>query len=231
MNRKDFLSQESISMNRFLSFIVQALVTVPTAATVWFMSIFAFDQTFLLSSAFSLAGGAIAYMITSGVMTSRFLKKNQLSRKEYRYIKKNLDEAKQKINRLNKGLFTIRDINTIKQRIDVLRISRKIHHLTKTEPKRFYKAEKFYFSHLDSVVELTEKYRFLSVQPKKNQEIDVSLYDTRQTLTDLTKALEEDLYHVISDDIDSLNFEIDVAKQSIKTLKDSKFTDESRRLK
>jgi 5-bromo-4-chloroindolyl phosphate hydrolysis protein len=80
-------------------------------------------------------------------------------------------------------------------------------------------------------VELTEKYRFLSQQPKKSHEIDVSLYETRQTLTDLTKALEEDLYYVVSDDLDSLNFEIDVAKHSIKKLNDTKTIDESRKLK
>lgn len=218
-------------MNRFLSFVVQTFVTVPSAVTVWFVSYFAFDQTFLLASAFSLAGGAVVSMITSGVMTTRFLKKHQLTRKEYRYIKKNLDDAKHKINRLNKALFSIRDISTLKQRLDVLRITKKIHSLTKTEPKRFYKAEKFYFSHLDSVVELTEKYKFLSVQPKKNHEIDLSLYDTKQTLTDLTKVLEDDLYYIISDDIDHLNFEIDVAKHSIKKLNDSKIEDGSRRLK
>ncbi|MEH7179406.1 5-bromo-4-chloroindolyl phosphate hydrolysis family protein [Neobacillus vireti] len=218
-------------MNRFLSFLVQSVVTVPTAAIAWFTSYFAFNQTFLLSSAIALGGGVIVYNITSAVMTSRFLKKHQLTRKEYRYIKKNLDEAKQKINRLNKSLFTIRDLSTVKQRLDVLRITRKIQNMTKSEPRRFYKAEKFYFSHLDSVVELTEKYRFLSQQPKKSHEIDVSLYETRQTLTDLTKALEEDLYHVISDDVDSLNFEIDVAKHSIKKINDTKTIDESRRLK
>jgi 5-bromo-4-chloroindolyl phosphate hydrolysis protein len=218
-------------MNRFLTFLVQSVVTVPSAVTVWFLSYFAFDLTFLVSSAISLAGGVIVYKITSGVMTSRFLKKQQLTRKEYRYIKKNLDEAKQKINRLNKSLFSIRDLSTLKQRLEVLRITRKIQSMTLAEPKRFYKAEKFYFSHLDSVVELTEKYRFLAQQPKKSHEIDVSLYETRQTLNDLTKALEEDLYHVVEDDLDSLNFEIDVAKHSIKKLNDPKIIDESRKLK
>ncbi|WP_335487703.1 5-bromo-4-chloroindolyl phosphate hydrolysis family protein [Neobacillus niacini] len=218
-------------MNRFLSFLVQSLVTVPSATVVWFVSYFGFKLTFGPSSAIALGGGVIVYNITSAIMTSRFLKKHQLTRKEYRYIKKNLDEAKQKINRLNKSLFTIRDLPTMKQRLDVLRITRKIQSMTHNEPRRFYKAEKFYFSHLDSVVELTEKYRFLSQQPKKSHEIDVSLYETRQTLTDLTKALEEDLYFVISDDVDTLNFEIDVAKQSIKKLNDTKYIDESRRPK
>jgi hypothetical protein len=36
---------------------------------------------------------------------------------------------------------------------------------------------------------------------------------------------------VIADDIDNLNFELDVAKHSIKTRKESQVIDESRRLK
>ena len=176
-------------MNRFLSFLVQSFVTVPSATVAWFVSYFGFDQTFWLSSAIALGGGVIVYNITAAIMTSRFLKKHQLTRKEYRYIKKNLDEAKQKINRLNKSLFTIRDLSTMKQRLDVLRITRKIQSMTHTEPRRFYKAEKFYFSHLDSVVELTEKYRFLSQQPKKSHEIDVSLYETTSNVNRSNKGI------------------------------------------
>ncbi len=162
-------------MNPFISFFVRMFMAVPSAFTIFLVSFFGFDQTFLLSSVFAIAGGAVVDQATTAIMKNRFLKQHQLTRKEYRYIKKNLDEAKLKINRLNKSLFSIRDLQTVKQRIDILRVSRKIQSLAKTEPRRFYKAEKFYFSHLDSVVELTEKYRFLSVQPKKNHEIDVSL--------------------------------------------------------
>jgi 5-bromo-4-chloroindolyl phosphate hydrolysis protein len=103
--------------------------------------------------------------------------------------------------------------------------------MTWKEPKRFYKAEEFYYSHLDSVVELSEKYGFLAAQPKKNIEINQSLLETRQTLNELTKVLEEDLYYVISDDVDHLNFEIDVAKHSIEKKKDSTFPEENRWLK
>ena len=99
------------------------------------------------------------------------------------------------------------------------------------EPKRFYKAEPFYFSHLDSVVELSETYGFLSTQPKKNVELERSLAETRRTVSELNKTLEEDLYKLISDDIDHLNFEIDVAKHTIKKEKEAKFDDENRWLK
>ncbi|MBU8880371.1 5-bromo-4-chloroindolyl phosphate hydrolysis family protein [Bacillus sp. FJAT-29790] len=218
-------------MNRFLAFLVRSLITISTAATVWLVSYFAFSQTFLLSGVISLGGGIITYRITGMIMKHRFLKKHRLTRKEYQYIKKNLDEAKPKISRLHKALLSIRHIPSLKQRVEFIRITKKIYRLTRSEPKRFYQAERFFFSHLDSAVELSEKYVFLSAQPKKTYELDQSLNETRRTLEELTDLVEKDLYQVISDDIDQLNFEIDVAKHSIKTLKDTRINDESRRLK
>ncbi|MFE8697180.1 5-bromo-4-chloroindolyl phosphate hydrolysis family protein [Cytobacillus sp. FJAT-53684] len=218
-------------MNQFLVFLIRMFMAVPVTATVWLLSFFAFDQTFLLSGAISLGAGFLTYAISGMVLKRRFLKKHQLTRKEYQYIKENLDEAKGKISRLHKSLLSIRHLPTLKQRVEFTRTTRKIYSLTKKEPKRFYKAEPFYFSHLDSAVELSEKYVFLSAQPKKTSELEQSLNETRRTLEQMFTVVEEDLYLVISDDIDHLNFEIDVAKQSINTIKDSRNLTGSRRLK
>jgi len=218
-------------MNQFLAFLLRMLIALPTSSSVWLISYFAFNQTFWLSGAIGFGAGAIAYLITGMIQKQKFLKRHHLTRKEYQFIKKNIDDAKRKISRLHKALFSIRHIPSLKQRMELMRTTRKIYRLTKKEPKRFYKAEQFYFSHLDSAVELSEKYVFLSAQPKKTYELDQSLYETRRTLEQLTSMVEEDLYKVISDDIDQLNFEIDVAKHTIKTKKDSQIIDESRRLK
>jgi 5-bromo-4-chloroindolyl phosphate hydrolysis protein len=218
-------------MNPILSFLLRSFVAVPITVSTWLICFFPLDQTFWPATGIAITGGILTDFILSSVLNTRFLKKHHISRKEYRYIRKNLNEAKQKINRLNKNLFTIRDISSVKQRIDLLRITKKIHKLTTREPKRFYQAEQFYFSHLDSIVELTEKYSFLSSQPKKSMEMGQSLIETRHTLDELTRVVEEDLYKVISDDVDNLNFEIDVAKHSIKKQKDAKFPEENRWLK
>ncbi|KAB2331142.1 protein xpaC [Cytobacillus depressus] len=218
-------------MNQFLAFLLRILIAIPVSTSVWLISYFTFAQSFWLAGGIGLVVGAFAYGLTGMILKHRFLKRHQLKRKEYQYIKKNIDEAKPKIARLHKALFSIRHIPSLKQRMELMRTTRKIYRLTKKEPKRFYKAEPFYFSHLDSAVELSEKYVFLSTQPKKTFELDQSLYETRRTLEELTVLVEEDLYKVISDDIDQLNFEIDVAKHTIKSLKDSRIIDESRRLR
>ncbi|MBD1382499.1 5-bromo-4-chloroindolyl phosphate hydrolysis family protein [Metabacillus arenae] len=210
-------------MNSLLTFVVGMIIAIPTAVSVWLVSYFAFDQTLMLPVALSFGGGILSYGLTSVLLKYNFLKKHRLTRSEYRYIKKNLDEAKPKIDRLNKALFSIWNISSLKQRVDLIRITRKIYSLTKKEPRRFFQAERFYFSHLDSAVELTEKFAFLSSQPKKSRELDQSLHETNQTLKELQHTIEQDLYQVIEDDINHLNFEIDVAKHTIKSLKESQY--------
>ncbi|MFC4319975.1 5-bromo-4-chloroindolyl phosphate hydrolysis family protein [Litchfieldia salsa] len=218
-------------MNRFLSIMFKGFISINATIITWLVSFFAFDQSFLLSSSFSVAGGIVMYAISSSIMKIRFMKKSGVTRKEYRYIQENLAEAKQKIFRLNKALISIRHVPSWKQRIDLIRMTRKIYSITKNEPKRFYRADSFFFSHLDSAVELSERYVFLSSQPKRNDEIERALTDTRETLENLTKTIEQDLYDLISNDLDQLHFEIDVAKNTLKNKKDIKINDESRKLK
>jgi 5-bromo-4-chloroindolyl phosphate hydrolysis protein len=208
-------------MYKFLTVIVRILIAIPVMFATWLVSFFAFEQTFFNSSVISLVGAALTYWLSSITMYFRYLKKNHLSMKEYRYIRKNLAEAKRKIRRIQKALLAIRNMSFLKNIMELLRIIRKIYGVTKKEPKRFYQGEKFYFSHLDSAVELTEKYALLSSQPKKNSEVEQALYLTRNTIKELKLTVENDLYHILSDDIDQLHFEIDVAKYSTNTIKKS----------
>lgn len=216
-------------MNKFLLLIVQAGAAVPFSAFIWLLTFAGFGQTFLMSTLYGAIAGALMFFGLGKYLQRRFLEKHRLTKKEYKYIKKNLSDANVKINRLQKSLFSIRHIRSLKQRMELLRLVKNIQRLSTREPRRFFKAEQFYFSHLDSVLELSEKYAFLSSQPGKNRELEYSLNDTQQTLKELTRVVEKDLNYILADDIDHLNFEIDVAKHSIKKLNEN--PDETRRLK
>lgn len=218
-------------MNRFFSMLIQFFLAFPAAIVIWLVCFFALNLAFIISVIGSIIGGGILYWIMSLYLNHLFVKKHGLTRKEYRYIKRNLVEAKKKMSRINKTLLTIRHISSLKQRIELMRLLKKIYQLTKQEPKRFYKAEPFYFSHLDSVVELSEKYALLSRQPNKSRELNQSLVETRRTIDELTEMVEKDLYEILAEDIEDLHFELDVAKKTIDTRKESDLLDESRRLK
>lgn len=203
-------------MQRFFHFLVWGLTSSATFVFIGILSFFGLNQSIFLSIVYGLASGAAVYI--AGIWNARrlFLKKHELTGREYAYIKKNLEEARQKMVRLRKALFQAKSIQMFKQNAEMLRIVRRIYLLTKKEPKRFYQAERFFYQTLDSVVELTEKYAFLSSHPKKSKELSMSLSETRITLTELTKRLEEDLTQAMGDEIDELQFELDAAKHSLK---------------
>jgi 5-bromo-4-chloroindolyl phosphate hydrolysis protein len=202
-------------MKSFFQFLFRSFVAAFTAVLVWTISYLAFDQTFIASILFGLLGGVFIFLGLKWFFSYRFLRMSGLSRKEYNYIKKNLKEAKLKINRLQKAMWRTRNLANVKQNVEVIRLVNKIYGITKREPKRFYQAEHFYYTNLDSIVELTEKYAFLNSQPSKTPELSHSLKETRLTMNQLADSLEKDLYIVLEDDIDDLQFELDVAKKSM----------------
>ncbi|WP_307893056.1 5-bromo-4-chloroindolyl phosphate hydrolysis family protein [Bacillus swezeyi] len=212
-------------MKSILHFLIRVAAASSVSVLLWFTSFFAFNQTFLLSSFYAAGSWIVIYLGGKWYGTYMILKDNQLTRREYAYIKQNLQEAKLKIDRLRKALFAVKNIQTIKQNIEILRIVRKIYMITKNEPKRFYQVERFYYQNLDSIVELTEKYAFLASQPKRNAKLEVSLSDTRMTIEQLAKQLEEDLYDLLKTDIDHLEFELDVAKTHLRKAEGGKLNE------
>ncbi|MGE6632349.1 5-bromo-4-chloroindolyl phosphate hydrolysis family protein [Bacillus sp. NPDC077027] len=145
-----------------------------------------------------------------------FLKKQGLSRSDYSYIKQHLKEARHKMLRLKKALFAVKNVQTIKHNFEILRLARRIYTITVKEPKRFYDAQRFYFESLDTVVQLTEKYALLFNQPNRSHELDMTLSQTRVTLTELQRQLVDDLHQVLGRDIEELHIELEVAGKMIK---------------
>lgn len=110
----------------------------------------------------------------------------------------------------------MKNVQTIKHNYEVLRLARRIYTITKKEPNRFYDAQRFYFESLDSVVELTEKYALLYNQPNRSHELEMTLSQTRVTLTELQKQLTNDLQQVLGRDIEALHIELEVADKMMK---------------
>ncbi|WP_203362690.1 5-bromo-4-chloroindolyl phosphate hydrolysis family protein [Bacillus sp. REN10] len=194
----------------------RALVSIPIAAG-W--GALAFNQwgfSPLITSITSFILGAVSFYSLGRFADARLYKKYGLSRKEYYYILDNLKEAHGKLSRLQKGFIKVRSISSFKQMIELNRLVRRIFSIVKKEPQRFYEAETFFYSHLDSVVELSEKYAALNSHKIKNESVKQSLIETQDTLDDLTKILENDLHKVLAKDIEHLTFELDVAKHSLK---------------
>ncbi|OZI11092.1 protein xpaC [Bacillaceae bacterium SAS-127] len=202
---------------RNVSFILwRALVAIPIAAGGGALASTQWDFSPLITSIMSLTLGAVLFYSLGRLADARLYKKYGLARKEYYFILDNLKDAREKLSRLQKGFIKVRSISSFKQMIELNRLVRRIFSIVKKEPQRFYEAEAFFYSHLDSVVELSEKYAHLNGHKIKNESVKQSLLETQETLDDLTKTLENDLHKVLAKDIEHLSFELDVAKHSLK---------------
>jgi 5-bromo-4-chloroindolyl phosphate hydrolysis protein len=209
-------------MNTFLQFLVRTVISFSIGTSSFIAYLLLFDLGFPLTFLSSLGTGILLFFVVKGLQKRWWLKKNGLSSQEFRYINKNLKEAKEKVKRLQKQQLRVRSLGAFKQILELNRLSRRIYQLVKKEPKRFFSAESFFFYHLDSVVEITEKYTFLAAQPGKNKEAFLSLQQTRTTLDDLTDSLEKDLQRVLANDMDTLQFELNFANQHLSNKKDLK---------
>lgn len=201
-------------MRSVLSFFFRSFISLIIFGIIWPTAYFGFDQSFWVSSLLALLGGGLTNFILKKRGQKKLLKENHLTKKEYQYIVQNIKEAEQKIKRLNKVLLSIRSFRAAKLLGNLQRLVKQIYQIVKKEPKRFYQAERFFFYHLDSVVELSERYVFLSRQNIKDLEVRKSLSETEETLEKLVKSLNDDLLTVLSNDIETLNMELDVAKQT-----------------
>lgn len=201
---------------KFVLFLfLYGFAALPVSAVAWLIVFFGFDKSFSLSALWAAFAGVFVYCILIWRRKHKLLKRNQITNKELRYIQSNLKEARDKIKRLNKTLLRVRSFHAMKQIGKLQQTVRKIYRIVEKEPKRFYLAERFFFYHLDSIVELSERYTFLTRQYVKEQEVRQSLSETEQTLEQISNSVEDDLLTVLSNDINHLNIELDVAKHSI----------------
>lgn len=183
--------------------------------SIWAVSWIGMDISYLLSSVYALAGAVVVFTGLKVVGRHKMLKNIGMSGREYKFVKENLIEGKEKIKRLQKSMFSFKDLLASKQNYEVLRKVKRIDSLVRNEPKRFYQAESFYFYHLNSLVELTEKHAFLNKQPHRTVDLVISLNETRDAIKLLEKQIDSDLGILLEGDIQTLHMELDMAKQTL----------------
>lgn len=212
-------------MRAFYSFLL-GMFSAGEAFLIWLVLFLGLDIAFFPSAGISLLAGAATFFGIKWISDYRFLKKNRLTRKEYAYIQKNLLEAKKKVGRLQKAFFSVRSLGAFKQLYELSKLVKRMYTIVHKDPRRFYQSERFFFYHLDSVVELSERYARLAAEPVKNEQIYLSLKETQSTLEDLSESIKKDIYHVLSSDVNDLHFELDVARHSLKKLEYHPLDDE-----
>ncbi|MEO4054882.1 5-bromo-4-chloroindolyl phosphate hydrolysis family protein [Solibacillus sp. CAU 1738] len=155
------------------------------------------------------------YISNKGILMFQRIKKSKelgFTRSEYKHIERQLKMAKDNMNQLTQQYVRVRSIRSFKLLNEISKISRRIINLVQANPRKFYAVEDFFYAHLPSAVQLTDKYTLLTKEQVKGTEIHLALEETRKTLKDLYGTMEDDLKLALASDIENLKIELDFAK-------------------
>ena len=197
-------------------FMIRQFLGFPIFIGSWIAFQSGFNIPFMLSGLLAIGTYAASNQVMKVVQSRLIVSKYGLTFAEYRHIRIQLKEANAKLKQLNGYFLKVRSIRAFKQLFEMNRLAKRIFQIVKTNPKKFYQVEPFFYAHLDTAVELTSKYTLLVSQPIKAPDVQIALQDTRETLLELNQVMEKDLRQVLSSDIEHLKMELDFAKVSMK---------------
>lgn len=160
---------------------------------------------------------ALYYMSNKIALTIQKRKRSKelhLNRSEYNHIEEQLKNAKQQIQTLTQQYIHVRSVRSFKLINEMSKLSKRIVNIVQKNPRKFYAVEDFFYAHLPTAVELTDKYTLLTKEQVTGTEIHLALEDTRKTLKELHVTMEDDLKSALASDIENLKIELDFAKLS-----------------
>jgi 5-bromo-4-chloroindolyl phosphate hydrolysis protein len=195
-----------------ISRVLGAMVGIPVAIIAWMVSIFGFDLSFIIDGVIGLGGFVLSYFPTQRLTSRKYLNEIGLTRKEYRYVRSQLNQAQSKIRLILKSFINIRSIKDFRQVNDIYRISRSIYMSVRQRPGMFFKVEGFFYSHIDNALNLVDSYTRLTKMPKKSPEEKQKLEQTRITLDEVKRTLVADLKQLNEDDYERLDVEMELNK-------------------
>ncbi|MER2028328.1 MAG: 5-bromo-4-chloroindolyl phosphate hydrolysis family protein [Solibacillus sp.] len=204
-----------------INFLTRHLINVlvfSTAVTLTFVNFTG------ITTMLALPLGAAAYFISNKVtytiQKTAQSKKVGLSKSEYNLIEAQLKQARSHIQALNQQYVRVRSVRSFKQINEMSKLAKRIINIVQTNPHKFYAVEDFFYAHLPSAVQLSDKYTLLTKEQVPGTEVHLALEDTRRTLKELQITMESDLKSALSSDIENLKIELDFAKLSNEKRKD-----------
>ncbi|MCM3294692.1 5-bromo-4-chloroindolyl phosphate hydrolysis family protein [Staphylococcus capitis] len=203
-----------------ISRLFGVLVGIPVAFIVWMVTVFAWDLSFLIYAIVGAGGFLLSYFPTQRLTSRKYLNEIGLSRRDYRYVRTQLNQAQLKIRTILKSFMNIRSIKDFRQVNDIYRISRSIYTSIKQRPGMFFKVEGFFYSHLDNALNLVDSYTRLSRMPRKSKEEKQKLEQTRITLDEVKRTLSADLKRLNEEDYERLDVEMELNKLEQERRKD-----------
>lgn len=139
-----------------------------------------------------------------------------MSPSEIELFRDTMNNAKKQINRIQKNIGQSAKLKAVDLRHDTLKAAKALFKELVKEPTRLHDASHFIYTHLPNLADLTDKYIEINEHEIKNKETYAKLEESTQVIDQLATLIVQDYQKFVSDDLDDLDVEISIAKQSLK---------------
>lgn len=203
-------------------------------ALVVFFFIFEFD--FWTSIGLTIGLGAFLYYIQSGgrMQWSPKSKKQRgtlgkvsadkeafyhakgMTKEQIAYFRSTMDQAKNTIQDIESNLQQRSKLKAIAARNDTVDILKDFFKNIVNQPNRLHEVDKFLYTNLPNLKELTDKYIAIDGHVSKTKETYTALDNCSKTIDDMCRLIAEDYVRFMSNDIEDMDIELELAKQVLK---------------
>lgn len=135
---------------------------------------------------------------------------------EITFFRQTMNQTKTEISQLQQNMQQTAKLKSIDLRHDTVKAAKALFKELVKEPHRLHEASQFLYTHLPNLIDLTNKYIEINDHEIKNKQTYARLEESAVIIDQLASLIAQDYQKFVSDDLDDLDVELSIAKQSLK---------------
>lgn len=145
-----------------------------------------------------------------------FYQSKGMTKEQIAYFRSTMNQAKTTIQDVETNLQQRSKLKAIAARNDTVDILKDFFKNIVNQPNRLHEVDKFLYTNLPTLKELTEKYIAIDGHVSKTKETYAALENCAKTIDDMSRLIGEDYVRFMSNDIEDMDIELELAKQVLK---------------
>lgn len=140
-----------------------------------------------------------------------FYRDKGLSKDEMNLFRSTMHTAREEILTVESHSKEVNKLRAIFSRNDTIAILKDFFRHIVEQPQRLHEVNRFLYTHLPNLKELTEHYVEINQHVAKSKETYQALNTSAETIDEMCKLIKEDYINFMSNDIDNIDIEIQLA--------------------
>ncbi|OJG15475.1 hypothetical protein RU96_GL002288 [Enterococcus canintestini] len=139
-----------------------------------------------------------------------------MTEKEIEFFRETMNQTKKQILKLQENINQNAKLKAIDLRHDTLRASKAMFKELVKDPQKLHFANHFLYTHLPNMVDLTDKFIEINGHEIKTKETYEKIEESSQIIDQMAALIAKDYQQFVADDLEDLDIELSIAKQSLK---------------